>query len=133
MVFQRRHDAGAQVRHGRDVEDDAPLGELLEELGVLDRADAVADPVGVEGVEGAADRLRAGDLARMRHGPEPVLADEREDIRELLRRIESLLSAKPDPGDPALLVPRGLAHQLEPVLDRGAARHVRGEQHLDAV
>ena len=46
------------------------VGELLDERRVLDRAEAVADPVGLEQVERGAHGLGADDLAGVRDGAE---------------------------------------------------------------
>ena len=62
--------ARAEVRERAHVEHDAAAGELAHQPGVLDGADAVAQPVGAERLERAAHGRRAGDLARMRHRAE---------------------------------------------------------------
>ena len=63
----------AQVRDRADVEHDPAVGDLLQEARVLRRADPVPEPVGAEGVERAANRGWADDLARVRHRGEPEL------------------------------------------------------------
>src|SRR5262245_56892007 len=133
MLVQRGDDSGANVRERCHVKNDPPVGKLLEQQLVFDRADAVADPVCVETLEGAAYRLGAGHFARVRNRSEPLVSHERENLRELLGWKMRLFSAETDAGDPPLLVLRGPANELEPVFDRGATRDVRSEQHLDAV
>ena len=93
----------------------------------------MADAVGMEGVHCAANGLRAGDFARVRNGTEALLADEREDVGELLRRVEGLFAAESDADDLAFLVPRRPTDELEAVLDRCRAGYVGREQDLDAV
>ena len=73
-----RHHPGAQVGDGSHVEHDATLGELHHERRVLDGADAVADAIGMQGVERAADRGRSGGLAGVRHRAETQRAGEAE-------------------------------------------------------
>jgi hypothetical protein len=48
MLLERVDDARAEVRERADVEDCAAAGELGDEPGILDRADPVPDPVGLE-------------------------------------------------------------------------------------
>src|SRR5581483_2982726 len=71
MVGEARHRPGAEVRERADVEDDAAVGELADEPGVLLGADAVTKPVGAERLERPAHRGRTGDLAGVRHRSEP--------------------------------------------------------------
>ena len=72
MLVERAHRAGPDVRDRADVEDELAVAQLVDERRVLDRADPVAQPVGAERVERAADRRRARDLAGMWHRREPL-------------------------------------------------------------
>ena len=132
MLLERRDRARAQVRDRADVEHELPLGELAHEAGVLDRADAVADAVGAERVERAADRRGAGDLARVRHRGEAFVARECEDGLVRLRRELGLEAAEPDADDAAIAVPRRVPHDLGRFVEREAAHDVRRQAHLDA-
>ena len=56
---------------GQTSSDDAGVGQVRQQLGVLGGRDAVADPLGAEQAQGLPDRLRTGGLPRVRHGPQP--------------------------------------------------------------
>src|SRR5262249_12403000 len=133
MLLQRPDDAGAEIRKRADVEDGATSGELGHETGILDRADAVPDPVGAQLLERSAHRRRACRLARVRDGSEPEGAREGEGRLVRLRRELSLEPTEPDRDDSALPVLGGVADHLLGLLLRGAAEDVGREAHLDAV
>jgi hypothetical protein len=71
MLVERADHAGAQVRDRADVEHDLPVGELVDQAGVLGGADAVTQAVGAELLQRAANRGRPRDLAGVRHRGEP--------------------------------------------------------------
>ena len=83
-----------------------------EQRGVLDRAHAVPQAIGVQHVESAAHGGRPGDLAGVRRGPEPALAGQSERPREQLGRVPVLATPQADAHDAALAVLHRPAHQL---------------------
>ncbi len=129
----RLDDAGAEVRDGAHVEDDSPLGELRDEVGVLDGPDAVADAVGPEDVQRTADGRGARRLAGVGDGPEPALARARERSRELLGCIEGFLAAEAHSDNAPIGVRQAVVHCHLGVLDGRAARDVGREPHLHVV
>jgi hypothetical protein len=104
--FERRDGAGPDVRDRADVQHDLALAELLDERRILDRPDAVADPVGMERAERPADRFGACDLAGVRRGCEALGASQLERRRVRLRGEVRLEPAEPDGDAAAVPVPR---------------------------
>src|SRR6266516_5026111 len=133
VVVQRRHGARPEVRQWADVEDRGAGGQLADEPGVLLGADPVAEPVGPERLERAADRRGAGDLARVRHRTEPERLRPLEDLLVRLRRELRLEPAEADADDAAVAVARGPLDRGHRLLLGEAARDVGGEADLDAV
>ena len=133
MLLERGDHPGADVRDRGDVEDEPAVGELLHERRVLDRAEAVADAVGLEQVERGAHGLRADDLARVGDGAEAGLAGGPERGLEDRVLVVGLLSAEADSDDAPVAVAGGDLDQGERVLERRAAGHVGRQAHLDAV
>ena len=113
------------------VEDGAAAGELADEAGVVDGADAVADPVGAEALERGAHGFCAGQLAGVRHRSDATRARDREGALERLGRIFE--AADPEADDAAVSVlDRESGDRLR--LLRGVHRRDVGrESHLDAV
>ena len=79
------------------LERDALLDDPLQQRRVLDRADAVPEPVGAQRVEAGAHGLRPHQLAAVRHQREPTPVGDREGRREVggVPRRSSLDSPKP--------------------------------------
>src|ERR671925_1626188 len=103
MLLERRHRAGTDVRDRADVEDDAAIGQLLQQLGFLDGPDPVPDTARAEGIERAANGRRPLVLARVRHRPEALCARPLEDRRVWLGRVR-LYACEADPDDTAVAV-----------------------------
>src|SRR5215471_12309657 len=76
VLLERVDGAGAEVRERTDVEDGAPAGQFRDETGILDGADPVPDPVGLQRFERAAHRICSCRLARMGHRGEPASSRE---------------------------------------------------------
>jgi hypothetical protein len=130
VLLQRGHDTDPDIRHGADVEHGAALLQFLDELGVFDGADAVAQAVGVKKVERIADRIRWSQLTGVRHGAETAFpgASERLDVE--MRRILELERAETDPDDAAVAVADRVAKAVIHLGGRRVSREVRREPHL---
>ena len=72
------------------------LHDLLEQAGVLDRADAVAEPAGVERVEAGPDVVGPAQLAAVRHQQQPGPVGDREGRAEVGRRAAPLVVGEPE-------------------------------------
>src|SRR5262245_16964358 len=100
MLGERGDRTGTQIRGRAHVENEAALDDLGQHRGILNRADAVADPVRVER-EHLPHRLGAGRLARVRNEAEAAVA---RDVERLAVRLERPALDTPDaePDDPAV-------------------------------
>src|SRR4029079_5664766 len=125
VLLERPDGARAEVRERAHVEDRAALGELAHQAWVLDRADAVPDPVGGERVEGAADGGCAGSLTGMGYGGEPEGACKRERVCVGLGRILRLEPAETHGDDTPIAVLRRVADDLLRLLGPRAAADVQ--------
>jgi hypothetical protein len=65
MLVERTDRCGADVRCRADVADDAAIGEFGKQDGIIDCADAVPDPVGMQRIERPPYGRRSRDLAGM--------------------------------------------------------------------
>ena len=100
MLVQRRDGAGPDVRDRADVQHDPALAELLDERRILDRADAVADPVGAERVERAADRRGARTSPACGTEPRPSACASSNAGGVRLGRVVGLSPPSPTPTTP---------------------------------
>src|SRR5690606_21220856 len=66
VLVEVRHRAGGDVGGGADLQRDAPLGQVAQQLRVLGGAGAVPDAFGAQVVLGVPHRLGAGGLAGVR-------------------------------------------------------------------
>ncbi len=101
--------------------------------GVLDGADAVAQPVGLEEMDSVPDRVRRAQLAGVRHGAEAAVARAPEDVLVEMRRILELERAETDTDDASVAVADGVAQAVVHLFRRGVPREIRSEPHLEAV
>ena len=85
-----------------------------EQRGVLGGGGAVADPLGVQQLQGVPDRLRPGGLAGVRHAVQPGRARPLEVRLELRARHADLGSAEPEADQP-------LGAVVERVVERASA------------
>ena len=123
-------DAERDVGDRAHLEGDALLDDPLQQGGVLDRPDAVAEPVRVQGVQAGAHRLRTHQLAAVRHQRKPGPLGDRERRRELGGRAAPLVVGQPEADDPAVGVLRGEPGQGARVQRVPGA--VGGDDHRDA-
>jgi hypothetical protein len=133
MRVERGDRPRTQVRDRADVEDDGPIRELSHQRRILDRADPVPDAVGAERLERAADRRRAGVLACVRHGAQPLGLRQCEHLGVRLRRELRLQSAEPDADHAALAVLRRVRTTVCAFVQLRAAVDVRREADRDPV
>ena len=133
MLFERGHDAHADVGHGTDVEHRSPLLELLNEVRILDGTNAVAQPVGVQEIERVPDRVRRAQLSRVRDRAQASFAGAAEDVLVEMRWKLELERAETDTDDASLAVADGVTEAVVHLLGGRVSRQVRGEPHLEAV
>src|ERR671936_2691995 len=110
-----------------------PSAGRVPVVSIVDGADAMADPVGVQLLERPAHRLGADDLPGMRHRRQPRFLRRAEGRLERLRRVEVLLASQADADDPALLVLDRVADGLARRVERRPARDIRRQPHLDVM
>ena len=118
MLVVRRDGPHPHVGRRADVEHGAAVDELAHQHRILDGADAVPDPVGVQRFERAPDGRRADHLAGVRDGAQPALTGEPEGIGELLGRRLALDAAEPDPDHAAIAAGDRPAHDVGRLLGR---------------
>src|SRR4029077_15777024 len=94
VLLEGAHDAEPEVGDRTHVEHGAAICKLSDEAGILDGANAVADPVCSELLERAADGLGSDPLPRGRPRPQPALTRERERLGVRLRRVAFLGAAE---------------------------------------
>jgi hypothetical protein len=131
VSLQRRRGTGADVGDGTDVTDDPAAGEIPEKPRIFDGADAVADAVRTEGIEGAADRRGADDLARMWDRADATVTGEAERRSERVGRKAVFGAADPEADQPPVAVLDAVPGRLERNVEPTVPRYVTGETHVD--
>jgi hypothetical protein len=74
-----------------DLEGHASGGEPLDDFGILDRPDAMPDPVGVQPVQGGGDAHRADEFAGVRDAQQAGPLGDGERPLEVFRRAAPLV------------------------------------------
>jgi len=96
-----------EVRRRANVAHDAFFRERLQERRVLDRPDAVRDPLGFEKAQGVGDRFRPCPLARVHDREEACLSSAPIHLCEIARREGRFVAAEAEAHD-ALPGPLGV-------------------------
>ena len=133
MLGQRADDAGAHVRRRADIKHDATVGQFSQQARILDRPDAVPDPVRTHDVDRGPDRVWTLAFARVRHRAETAVLGPGVDRAERLGRGRVFRAAEADAHDTAMGVRQCVRHRQLGGLDRIAARNVGGQRDPDAV
>ncbi len=119
MVAEAGIDAQSHVRAGADLKHGAAFGQFIDQRQVLDRAHAMADPVGPQMRQRVAHLLRAVPFAGMRLKPQAGLAGAVKGPGEVLQLAHLFIPRDAEADDP---VPGGFGGA-----EGGFARLVRPE------
>ena len=131
MLGDRRAYAGLQIAGHANLDRNLPLGEFLDQVGILVRGQSVADALGTQ-VQRAPDRFRTGGLARVCGQTQPVFGAIRIYFAEQLRTGLALVAADPEShhvsilildrqfGDPLRFSGSELPHRIEDPQQRHA-------------
>ena len=132
MLGERGHETESDVRRGTDLEGDRPFPNFGHEVIIIEDADAVAQPLGADHVDGTADAGGALGLAGVMDAMESLIEGGVEHVGERLDRIR-LVAGQTDPDDAAVHVRRRQLDRAPGPLDGPAPGVVQQHGGLEPV
>ena len=132
VLREAREDPEDDVARRAHLERDLPARELGDERGVLDRAHAVGDPRDRQ-LERAADRVRAGPLARVHGAAEARGGRDPVGLGVGLGRVAGLVAGQREADHVGVRPRGGVLGDLDRALDAEVAHGHAEDARLDAV